>query len=394
MERLRVLIVDDEVGMRLGVRRALRDYHFSIPDFNGDIAFDIVDAESGEQAQELLAQQPVDILLLDHKLPGIQGLDLLDIVTQEFSETLTVMVTAYASIETAISATRRGAHDFLAKPFTPSELKATVQKAARHLMLQRHARQLAREKRQLRFQLISVVSHELKSPLAAIEGYLQLLRDEKMSADPATRQRMVERSLVRLDGMRKLIFDLLDLTRIESGQRQRELRQVDLAERARLALDAVEPDASTRTISLELDAPETLSIQGDPTEIDSVFNNLLSNAVKYNQDGGSVLVQLEASPELATIRVRDTGIGMTREECGRLFGEFVRIRTTKTKNILGSGLGLSILKRLAGLYHGEVSVESEPDVGSTFTVTLRRHPVDTDATIATAPPAESSNDNA
>jgi signal transduction histidine kinase len=374
MERLRILIVDDEAGMRLGVKRVLRDYGFAIPDFGTDIGFEVTDAESGEEALERFRQQPPDLLLLDHKLPGIQGLDLLDLVSREHRETLTVMVTAYASIETAISATRRGAFDFLAKPFTPTELKATVQKAARHLMLQRKARQLAREKRQLRFQLISVVSHELKSPLAAIEGYLQMLQDEKMGSDPKTRDHMIARSLIRLDGMRKLIFDLLDLTRIESGQRERSLREVDLVEHARLAVEAVESAASERQITIQLEAPATLSLQGDPTEIDSIFNNLVSNAVKYNKDGGSVVVTLLDDGHHRVIRVADTGIGLSKEERDKLFGEFVRIKNQKTKNILGSGLGLSILKRLAGLYQGDVSVESEPDVGSTFTVTLAKAP--------------------
>ena len=377
MDPLRVLIVDDELGMRLGVKRALSGLVFSIPDFNGEISFEITDADSGEQAQQVMRHSPVDILLLDHKLPGIQGLDLLDIVTREHRETLTIMVTAYASIETAISATRRGAYDFLAKPFTPTELKATIQKAARHLMLQRQARQLAREKRQLRFQLISVVSHELKSPLAAIEGYLQLLQDEKMGSDPGTRQHMIDRSLIRLDGMRKLIFDLLDLTRIESGQRPRELRNLDLIEHARFALEAAGPAAQARRISTRLEAPEHVEFLGDPTEIDSIFNNLVSNAVKYNKDGGSVVVSLDATDDTVTIRVRDTGIGISSQDRTRLFGEFVRIRNARTKDILGSGLGLSILKRLAALYRGDVVVESEPDVGSTFTVTLDRSPLET-----------------
>lgn len=372
MEKLRVLIVDDEAGMRLGVKRALRDYSFLVPDFNGEVRFDVVAAESGEDALAILAESGTDLLLLDHKLPGIQGLDVLDVVTREHAEVLTVMITAYASIETAISATRRGAYDFLAKPFTPAELKATVQKASRHLLLQRQARQLAREKRQLRFQLISVVSHELKSPLAAIEGYLQMLRDERMGSDPTMRQHMLDRSLIRLDGMRKLIFDLLDLTRIESGQRRRELRDVDLVERCRLAIESVSPAAAERSISVALTAPESLPIQGDPTELDSIFNNLLTNAVKYNKDGGAVTVTLLDEPEHYVVRVSDTGIGMSKEERDKLFGEFVRIRNEKTKNILGSGLGLSILKRLASLYHGEVAVESTPDVGTTFTVTLSK----------------------
>jgi len=373
VETIRVLVVDDEAGMRLGVERTLRGFHAALPDVEGEVDFAVRLVSSGEEALEALRSSSVDLLLLDHKLPGIQGLDVLDIVTKErHGDVLTVMITAYASIETAVSATKRGAYDFLAKPFTPAELKATVTKAARHLMLRRQAQKLARERHRLRFQLISVVAHELKSPLAAIEGYLRLLEDPRTGADPATRSRMVERSLLRLDGMRKLIFDLLDLTRIESGERPRNLARIDLVERASLALDAARPAAEARAVSLALDAPAELEFEADPAEIDIVLNNLVSNAVKYNRDGGAVTLSIQEDERQVTIAVQDTGIGMTPEECGRLFGEFVRIRNEKTKNILGSGLGLSILKRIAALYRGEVRVTSEPDVGSTFTVTLAR----------------------
>ncbi len=102
-----------------------------------------------------------------------------------------------------------------------------------------------------------------------------------------------------------------------------------------------------------------------------MFNNLVSNAVKYNRDGGQVNVTVAQTEEQLEISVSDTGIGMTPEDVEKLFGEFVRIKNDQTRNVLGSGLGLSILKRLAQLYNGEVSVESEAGKGSTFTVTLK-----------------------
>lgn len=382
METLRVLVVDDELGMRLGVERSLRNYRIPAVEFHAEIGFEVEPVGTGEEALTRLQAGGIDLLLLDHKLPGIQGLEVLDSITRQGVEVLTVMITAYASIETAISATKRGAYDFLAKPFTPAELKATVHKASRHLMLTRQARRLAREKRQLRFQLISVVSHELKAPLAAIEGYLRLLQNDRVSTDPAQRAHMIDRSLVRLEGMRKLIFDLLDLTRIESGQRQRVFKDTDLRSVAEASIETHAREAAARGITVRLEGPGAILLQADPSELEIVFNNLLSNAVKYNRDQGSVTVTLIDGNETATIRVQDTGIGMSKPERERLFGEFVRIRNRKTQNILGSGLGLSILKRLANLYGGDVAVESEPDVGTTFTVTLAKK-----AAVPAGPPA-------
>ena len=371
MDPLNILVVDDEPGMRLGVERALRGFTVRIPENGEDVCFSVTQAASGEEALEAVARKAPDILLLDHKLPGISGIDVLERLGERNDDLLTVMITAYASLETAITATKRGAYDFLAKPFTPEELKSTVRKAAKPLLLQRQARQLAAEKRQVRFQFIRVLGHELKAPIAAIDGYLKIMRDRTVGTDLAAYEQMIERSVVRLDGMRKLISDLLDLTRIESGQRDRELADVDLAEVARTAAESFGPMAAERKITIAVCAKGPVVLRADRSEIEMILNNLVSNAVKYNRPNGRVDVTLAAADGGATIAVADTGIGMKPEDVERLFGEFVRIKNEKTRNILGSGLGLSILKKLAHLYGGDVSVASTPDVGTTFTVTLR-----------------------
>jgi len=370
MHNLKILVVDDEMGMRLGTVRALRNFSIRLPDVEGDIHFEFDQAESGEEALEKIEAAPPDLVLLDHKLPGIQGLDVLDhIITKQY-DLLAVMITAYASLETAVAATKRGAYDFLAKPFTPEELKACVQKTAKHLILQRQAKKLAQEKRQVRFQFLSVLAHELKSPLAAIEGYLRIMQDHSAGDSMSEYDPMVERCLVRLDGMRKMIFDMLDLTRIESGQKKREIAMVDLCDVARTAIESVLPDATKRGIDVSLVAESPVALLADRGEMDIIFNNLVSNSVKYNRDKGNVEIRLEKSSDLIRIQVKDTGIGMSKEESSRLFKEFTRIKNSKTKTIMGSGLGLSIVKKLALIYEGDASVDSEPDVGSTFTVTL------------------------
>jgi len=371
MEILKILVVDDEPGMRLGVERALRDWKLSVPECEGDIALEVSQASTGTEAMERLRQAPPDVLLLDHMLPGMSGLDVLAKLG-EHSDVLTIMITAYASLETAITATKRGAFDFLAKPFTPGELRSAVQKAARHFFLQRQARRLAEERRAVRFQFLSVLAHELKAPLAAIEGYLHILRDRSAGDDPAAYEGMLDRCLFRAEGMRKLILDLLDLTRIESGTRKRELAQVDFAEVARRAVETVAPEAARRNVAVDLRCDASLPLQADRGELEIILNNLLSNAVKYNRPGGRVDIAVAADEQSLSVEVADTGVGMSAEEAGRLFQDFVRIKNEKTRDILGSGLGLSIVRKLTSLYGGEVSVRSEPEVGSTFRVILRR----------------------
>ena len=181
---------------------------------------------------------------------------------------------------------------------------------------------------------------------------------------------MIDRSIVRLEGMRKLILDLLDLTRIESGQRQRQLVQVDLGAEATSAIELVAPAAAERGIAIELNKAGPSKMQADKAEIEIILNNLLTNAIKYNRDGGKVDVTIGGDQERVSVKVADTGIGISAEDVARLFQDFVRIKSTATKDILGSGLGLSILKKLTGLYGGDVAVESTSGQGSVFTVTL------------------------
>ena len=372
MDTLRVLVVDDEAGMRHAVVRALRPFKVRLPDVEGEVCFEVEQASSGEEALALLAVRSPEIMLLDHKMSGMSGVDVLEKLRLQERDILTIMITAFATLETAIRATKSGAFDFLAKPFTPDELRETIRKAAGHLILQRQARKLAAEKRRVRFEFISVLGHELQAPLAAVEGYLNILRDRALGEQVAAYHDVVNRCLVRSEGMRKLILDLLDMTRIESGEKRRELARVDVREIARAALDTVRPAVDARGIAVELHGNEPVPMLADRGEIEIVLNNLLTNAIKYNRDGGRVDTQIHFDDQHVTISVADTGIGMTSEEAAKLFKDFVRIKNDRTRDILGSGLGLSLVKKLALMYGGDVSVVSQPDVGSTFTVVLQR----------------------
>ncbi len=369
---IRVVMIDDEEALCLGVRRIIEKYKVHVPDVLVDVSFEFSYFTSAEDFLVSLGEGgEVDLLLLDLKLPGMGGMELLDVMSDEGREILTIMITAYATFETAVKATKLGAYDFLAKPFTPDELRYALRKATSQLILSRQARKLAEEKRQVRFNFISVLAHELKAPLNAVEGYLNILRTTETDKN----LQMIERSIVRVDGMKKLIGDLLDLTRIESGKRERVITRVDLVELAKASMELFAVDAERRGVTMTLDADGEVVLRADAGEAEIVLNNLISNAVKYNRDGGSVRVQLRRLDESVRIRVTDTGIGLSAEEQAKLFTEFMRIKNEHTVKILGSGLGLSTVRKIANLYEGEASVASEIGKGSTFTVTLNDAPV-------------------
>lgn len=367
---LRILCVDDEEGMRLGMVRVLRRGCVQVPELDCCMHYVLETAADGEEALRKLESFQPDLLLLDYKLPDITGLEVLKALAEADSPVLTVMITAYATLENAITATKRGAFDFLAKPWSPAELRKVVEKAARHAVLTRRARRLEEEKRRVRFEFVSVLAHELKAPIASVESSLFLLRSSDLASDPEVVTQVAERSIRRLGGMRKLIADLLDMTHLESGSRERHLEELDLVEVAREALDTAGALAAERGVTLALEAPEHLAARVDAEELGIILNNLLSNAVKYNRVGGRVWLRLARDGSHVQLEVQDTGIGMSEEEAERAFGEFSRIKNAYTREIPGSGLGLSILRKVVDLYEGAVRVESTPGEGSTFTVAL------------------------
>lgn len=370
MSTLKVLIVDDEPGIRSGIKRTLTNFQVDFPFLEEKCDFELIEVETGEEALEHINSEPIDIVLLDNKLPGIDGIEVLEYIRRKEYDCNVMMITSYASLDLAVKATHNGAYSFVPKPFTPQELKTSMENITKNLYLRRMTKKLNTEGKQIRFQFLSVLSHELKSPLNAIEGYLRIMEQKQLGNNIDDYEVMISRSLERIKGMRALIMDMLDLTKLESGEKNRDIKKTDLAEIMRLSKDTMSPMAIQKNVKISIDAqPAEIFYMADRQEMEIIFNNLLSNAVKYNKDGGEVQCMLREEKDRILISVSDTGIGISEEDIAKLFQEFVRIKNEKTKAISGSGLGLSILKKMVEeIYRGSVSVSSVPDVGSTFTI--------------------------
>ncbi|MBN2803302.1 MAG: response regulator [Deltaproteobacteria bacterium] len=369
--QFKIVITDDEEGMRLGIKRALESEECRVFDQDVEVSFEIFTAATGEECLEIAEKESPHLYFLDYKLPGINGIETLSKLKQINTDNnyLVIMMTAYASLQTAVAATREGAYDFLAKPFTPKEVRVALKKSVRTLIYQLQAQRLREEKKQVRFEFISVLSHELKAPIGAVEGYLDLI-SEGYVTDKESTDRILSRCRTRLNGMRKLIFDLIDMTRIEAGTKKRNVSLINFYPALSEAVELVEAPRQKRNIKINITCDETLTFNCDRTEIDIVLNNLISNAVKYNKDNGTVSITVYKRETQLFIEVSDTGIGLTQKEADKLFGEFVRIKNSKTTSIEGSGLGLSTVKKIAELYKGSATVKSVPDEGTTFTVIL------------------------
>ena len=212
MAVLKVLVIDDEPGIRSGVSRILNNFHVTYPFMDEDYTFEVTEAATGEEGIIILEKYLPDILLLDNKLPGIQGVDVLEYIRKRNYDIVVAMITSYASLDVAIRATRDGAIDFIPKPFTPQELKSSIENITKQQYLKRITHKLKQEGKKIRYQFLSVLSHELKAPLNALEGYLRMMQEKQAGDRIEDYATPIERSLLRIQGMRILIMVLLDFT--------------------------------------------------------------------------------------------------------------------------------------------------------------------------------------
>jgi signal transduction histidine kinase len=373
MAVLKVLVIDDEPGIRSGVTRILGNFHVTYPFMDEDYTFEVMAAASGEEGISIIDKDKPDILLLDNKLPGMQGVEVLEYIREKKYDIATAMITSYASLDVAIRATRDGATDFIPKPFTPQELKSSVENISKQLYLKKVTNKLAEDGKKIRFQFLSVLSHELKAPLNALEGYLRMMKEKQAGDKIDDYANQIDRSLQRIQGMRNLIMDLLDFTKIRLERKDEKIQKVDLAEVAKDAIFTVQPYAIQMEVSINLDVRNDSLFMADPEDMEIIFNNLISNAVKYNRFGGKAEICIDSTDNEVILTFSDTGIGISQDDRENLFKDFMRVKNERTKNISGSGLGLSIVRKVIELYHGEIKVESTPDVGTKFIVILPKN---------------------
>jgi len=221
----------------------------------------------------------------------------------------------------------------------------------------------------VRQDFVANVSHELRTPIAAILGYAETLRSGAL-ADAKHAPQMVEIIHRQSERLNELVSDLLELSRLDAGERPLSSTAVSLDMVARQASEAMEPRTTGKRLSMQLSIPPDLTARADPKAVEQVLLNLLDNAIKYTPEGGTVEILGERVGDRAHLSVRDTGLGIEARHLPRLFERFYRVDRGRSREMGGTGLGLSIVRHLVHGMQGEVRVSSQLGVGSTFTVVL------------------------
>ncbi len=365
--------------------------------------YEVLSADSGEAGLQLAMECKPDLVFLDLVLPGIMGIEVLDILKRKQPDTIVILTTAFGSEETAIQAIRRGVNDYIVnkRPFDPEEVRSVVRRAHVEVQLRRENARLQREltlaNRQLKeysgslermleearsanerlkeldqakASFFSMISHELRHPLTVAKGYLELVAANEAPLEPDTRKYLAiaHQNLQNLD---KMLDDLLDLSRMEAGRyhvdRQAE-RVATLVGQTILALGAT---ASAMEIKLQNDIPDALPlVSADPLRIAQVLANLVDNAIKFTPRGGSISFSAREHPSEVEIIIGDTGIGIAKTELEKIFERFYQIKNPASPNNEGAGLGLAISREIIRLHGGQIWATSEPGHGSQFHFTL------------------------
>jgi signal transduction histidine kinase len=231
--------------------------------------------------------------------------------------------------------------------------------------------QAVRQANLAKSQFITVVSHELKTPMTSIRGYADLVRQGAVGPVTPQQTEFLDIVLDNVDRMASLVSDLTDISRIETGRLKINPARLDLAAYAGEAITGLRPQLDARRLQLVSDIPAGLPpIVTDPSRLLQILTNLLSNAVKYTPEGGRIRVLARQHGDAIRVSVEDTGIGMTADEQAKLFTQFFRSENPAVREQPGWGLGLSVTRSLIELLGGKLGVQSEPGIGSTFTFTL------------------------
>jgi two-component system phosphate regulon sensor histidine kinase PhoR len=226
-----------------------------------------------------------------------------------------------------------------------------------------------RELEQAKSDFVSTVSHELRTPLTSIKAYTATLRRRDVEFDENTRQDFLQVIEEETDRLTRLVSDILDVSRIESGRLALKKRDFDLSKLVRIIIGKLQSQFSNHEIKLI--SPESIgSVCADPDKIEQVFVNLMDNAAKYSPSGGEITLTLEAQPRRVECSVSDSGVGVPEEHLPHIFDKFHRVDNRATREIYGTGLGLYVSKGIVEAHGGTIWAESVLGEGSTFRFTL------------------------
>jgi signal transduction histidine kinase len=367
----RILIVDDEEA----VVGALSEF-FNLR------GYEVETAMNSRQALGRIHDKDFSIVISDLRMPGMNGVELLEHVMDRDPETVVIIMTGYASVQSAVDALKKGAYDYVVKPFSMYELEKTAKLGLEKRRLQRENIELSHLTRklievdQIKSNIISTVSHEFRTPLMSLKGYLSMMsqfldESDDTNATEKTWLRAMKDNLGRLE---MLILNLLLMTEANAGDLMITSDRIDLSKVIGESISRLGPLTKTKEIAISFDKVDDGELVGDAEKLGVAVTNILENAIKFNLESGAVEIGMTGTsdPDGVRLSILDTGIGIPDNKIGSIFNSFTQADMTHTRRFAGAGLGLSVAKAIVEAHGGSIDVVSKPGQGSTFHVWLPR----------------------
>ena len=372
-----ILVVEDEAGTRATLSAILED-----------AGYEVTGLEKGTEAREMIRSHSFNVIITDIRLPDVDGLEILELAKEINPDVAVIMMTGYASIETAVNAVNEGAYAYFVKPINPDEIKTTITNALKQQRLSLENKRLVeslqrsnkllfeankelKRATQLKSEFLANMSHELRTPLNVIIGFSELMMDRVPGKINEEQRQCLSDISDSSHRLLKLVNEVLDLSRIESGKMEFKLENVALTEVIESLTRTMLPVLAPRKQSLDVEIEEGLPlVHVDEGRLEQVLLNLATNSSKFTPDGGKLKIEAIRNGDWCQVSVIDNGIGIKQEDQERIFEPFCWLDNPLTKEKSGTGLGLALVETIVEKYGGQIWVESEYRKGSRFTFTL------------------------
>jgi len=352
--RASLLIVDDEYGPTESLRHVFKS------------EYEVFTAPGGQEALKILHAQPIDVVTLDLRMPGMPGVEVMEHIKRHDPDIEIIVVTGYASLDSAVRGLRNRVFDYVTKPFDVPQISDLVHRAVQR-------RRDSQRARRAKDDFLANLSHELRTPLSAIIGYNSILTEELHTRLNEDQRVAFDRIQANSQKLLNLIETVLLLNSLDAGELQITLSSFDVRETMRRVARQFAAAARQRGLALSVEGDATaLWLTSDEQKLERILWALIDNAVKFTPDGSIALSsRLSADRSMVEIGVRDTGVGIQNADIAQLIDD-----ATPAPRARGLGLGLRMASRMTDFLGGRLRVRSEAGSGTHFTVAVPVFAVD------------------
>ncbi len=363
----KILLTDDEKTTREILARGL-------------IArgFDVKTASNGFEALDMIQTEPFDLLITDLVMPNMTGTELIEKARQLLPDLIAIVITAHATLETAVKALQQGAYDYITKPFDPEFIIPVLERGLEKSRLRRknfELQQITRklqEIEQIKSDLLDTITHEFSTPISIIKAYVDMFLDGHFNpSNPRHIEglRSIRSAVIRLE---RLVMNLLILSLGKGKSFELKKEKILIQDILSNALSQLNEEITKKNIKVVLNVePNLPAIEADPSKLSIAVLNLLDNAVKFNKTNG--IIRISASHLKSNsigIAISDTGIGIPEEKLQEIYSPFTQVDMSSTREHQGTGLGLAVAKMIIEAHHGKITLKSKLGKGSTFIFVL------------------------